>query len=106
MIENDSTKSSLIRKAHPVGHEGAEKTFKRLKETYYWPDMRNDVNNHVKTFLRCQCYRPKLISKNLSNIPTPVERPFVRVGLDIVGPLPITDKGNHYLIVLVDYTTK
>ena len=106
VIEDDSTKSSLIRKAHLVGHEGAEKTFKRLKEAYYWPGMRNDVNKHVKTCLRCQCYRPKPISKNLSNIPTPVERPFVRVGLDIVGPLPITDKGNQYLIVLVDYTTK
>jgi len=32
VIEDDSTKSSLIRKAHLVGHEGAEKTFKRLKE--------------------------------------------------------------------------
>jgi len=106
VIEDEDVKSSLIRKAHLVGHEGVEKTLSRLKEAYYWPGMYKDIDKCVKSCLRCQCYRPKPITKNLSNIPTPVERPFVRVGLDIVGPLPITNKGNQYLIVLVDYTTK
>ena len=33
-------------------------------------------------------------------------RPFTRVGLDIVGPLPETKQGNKYIITLVDYFTK
>jgi len=32
--------------------------------------------------------------------------PFTRVGLDIIGPLPITKSNNKYIIVLVDYFTK
>ena len=106
VIEDDKKKFSLIQKAHLVGHEGVEKTLARLKESFYWPGMWNDLNQVVKTCLECQYFRPKPITKNLSNNVSPVERPFIRVGLDIVGPLPITRSGNQYLIVLVDYTTK
>jgi len=106
VIEDNDKKLSLIRKAHLVGHEGTEKTVARLKESYHWPGMWNDVNEYVKTCLECQCFRPMPIPKNLSNKSSPVERPFVRVGLDIVGPLPLTRSENQYLIVLVDYTTK
>ena len=37
---------------------------------------------------------------------TPVEAPFVRVGLDIIEPLKETQQGNKYIIVCVDYFTK
>lgn len=29
-----------------------------------------------------------------------------RVALDIMGPLPLSDKGNRYLLVIEDYFTK
>jgi len=32
---------------------------------------------------------------------TPVEVPFVRMGLDIIGPLKTTTKGNTYIIGLI-----
>lgn len=36
-----------------------------------------------------------------------VDIPFRRVAIDIVGPLvPITDKGNRYVLTLVDYATR
>jgi len=35
-----------------------------------------------------------------------VEMPFTRVGLDIIGSLQETKKGNKYTITLVDYFTK
>jgi len=77
VIDSDKERHELILKAHLVGHEGIAKTLARLKEAYYWPGMRSDVEKVVKTCLRCQCYRPSPVPKNTSNIPTVVERPFV-----------------------------
>ena len=28
---------------------------------------------------------------------------FERVGVDLIGPVPITDRGNRYILVAVDY---
>lgn len=38
--------------------------------------------------------------------PTPVEKPFIRVGLDTIGPLPKTKNNNEHIIVMADYFTK
>ena len=38
--------------------------------------------------------------------PIKVGQPFDRVGMDIVGPLPTTNKGNKYIVVATDYLTK
>src|SRR5205823_2423980 len=34
------------------------------------------------------------------------KEPFYMVGINFVGPLPITEKGNKYIIVAMDYFTK
>jgi len=106
VVDKDNDKHDLVVKAHLVGHEGIAKTLARLKEAYYWPGMKSDVEKVVKTCLKCQCYRPSPIPKGTSTIPTVVERPFVRVGLDIIGPLPETTKGNKFIFSLTDYFTK
>ena len=38
--------------------------------------------------------------------PITVEVPFERIGIDFVGPLPRTRKGNKYILVATDYLTK
>lgn len=37
---------------------------------------------------------------------TSVGAPFDRIGIDIVGPCPVTENGNEYLIVICDYYSK
>ena len=38
--------------------------------------------------------------------PLSIERPFQRIGIDVVGPLPITERQNRYIVVATDYLTK
>jgi hypothetical protein len=38
--------------------------------------------------------------------PISVKAPFHRIGIDIVGPLPITPRSNKYIVVATDYMTK
>jgi len=105
VILDNQQKWKLLRQAHEVGHEGCFKTYNRVKRDYYWPNMTRDVNLIVKTCHKCQLFRPRPFPKDIENITTPVEAPFVRVGLDLIGPLPVTKGNNLYIIVLVDYFT-
>ena len=105
VVLDNHQKWKLLKQAHEVGHEGFLKTYNRLKRDYYWPNMTRDVNLIVKTCHKCQLFRPRPFPKDVENITTPVEAPFVRVGLDLVGPLPKTKRNNLYLVVLVDYFT-
>jgi len=65
-----------------------------------------DVKYIVSTCHRCQIFRPQRTNNQTEDIPTKPGLPFTKVGLDIVGPLPRSTKGNLYIIVLVDYLTK
>jgi hypothetical protein len=35
-----------------------------------------------------------------------MDEPFQRIALDFVGPLPMTDSKNRFILVCVDYATK
>lgn len=106
VIYKEEDKKDIINRAHNVGHEGAEKTTQRIMQSYYWPGIWSDVKMWVKSCHKCQLFRPKPLPNNTENNITPVEMPFTRVGLDIIGPLQETRKGNKYIITLVDYFTK
>ena len=56
----------------------------------------------------CQRTVPKgkTVKVPLGNVPL-VDTPFKRVAVDIVGPIyPASDRGNRYLLTLVDYATR
>ena len=37
----------------------------------------------------------------------PIDQPFKRVAIDLVGPVaPASDKGHRYILILVDYATR
>ena len=106
VIFDEKEKWKLINLAHNVGHEGCYKTYHRLKRDYFWKGMNKDIKIFIKCCKKCQMYKPQPQNKYPEDIPTPPGLPFTRVGLDLVGPLYTTARGNRYIIVLVDYLTK
>jgi Integrase zinc binding domain/Integrase core domain len=90
---------------HPTsGHLGIESTYNRIKDKYYWNQMFEDIKEYIRSCDSCQRFgRPKR-TEPLHTIP--VGQPFERVGIDIVGPLPVTSRGNRYIVVATDYLTK
>lgn len=104
-----SLQNEVLKQVHDsvgAGHFGRRKTLLRLKESYYWPQRSKSV------LAWCQnctvCARRKGPVKRQHG---PLQRycsgaPMERVGIDILGPLPITDRGNRYLLVAMDYFTK
>jgi len=106
LVTDVNERLQLIIKAHSIGHEGYYKTYQRLRSSYYWNDMVNDIKRVISKCEKCQLNRPQPFPEPLEGIPTPVEAPFTHLGLDIVGPLRETSRKNRYVIVAVDYFTK
>jgi len=81
-----------------------KKVLQKLSERYYWPDMAKDVNQYIAAYYQCQMKKPMQKINELHPIPS--SRLFNRWGVDVVGPLLITLKGNRYIIVAVEYLSK
>ncbi len=90
---------------HPLGaHRGAGTMAQKIRERYYWKTVYQDCKEHVKTCRECQ-FQGKA-KKNNELHPIPVGGPWDRIGIDIVGPLPVTERGNRYIVTCIDYMTK
>ncbi len=88
------------------GHLGFMKTLMRIAKRFYWPGMYSEVKNFCKTCPECQIIAGKSPSiAPLVPIPA-VSTPFERIGVDVVGPLPKSQKGNRLILVICDYATR
>jgi hypothetical protein len=88
-----------------AGHFAFQRTYQKIAERYYWPGMRKDVYDYVRTCDVCQRRgHPQRKPEPLH--PLVVGQPFDRVGIDMVGPLQETKAGNRYIVVATDYLTK
>src|SRR6266540_4324358 len=90
---------------HPLsGHFGLEATLSKLKERYYWSKMKDDIKNYIQTCDQCQRREKTTDENELHSIK--IKESFYQWGIDIVGPLTETSRGNKYIVVAIDYFTK
>ena len=69
--------------------------------------MEKEITNFICTWSSCQRNKvlvPKI--KQPMRITDTPKRAFEKVQMDIVGPLPVTQNGNRYLLTLQDNLTK
>jgi len=90
------------------GHSGFDRTYAKVRQRYYWDGMYADTREWV---LRCPtCLSRKLTQRR--DVPIrgfgreEMPHPFYYVSVDVVGPLPVTDSGNKYIVVFTDYLTR
>ncbi|PIK60525.1 Retrovirus-related Pol polyprotein from transposon [Apostichopus japonicus] len=87
------------------GHLGVRRTMYRVQERYYWNTWRRKVERWCKMCKVC-CSR-KGPTKGKAKLQTyRVGIPMERIAIDILGPLPLTDRNNKYIMVVADYFTK
>ena len=90
---------------HPTArHLGTDAMYYKIAERYYWDQMYRDIKEYVKTCEECQKRQKGRRKEPLHLIQ--VGRAFERIGIDLVGPLPITQQNNRYIIVVTDYLTQ
>src|SRR6266498_3766914 len=93
-----------LREGLTGAHNSTERIFQQVQERYYWPKIYEDIRGYVQTCDACQ-QRENLKANNILHLIEP-RAPFQRIGIDIVGPLTITKKGNRYIVTAMDYFTK
>ena len=103
-------KETVLRMCHNDmggGHLGFKKTWPKLRDRFYWPNMYKDTEDWIKSCVECAKRKsPKQITKiEMHPIESP-DTPFDKLGVDILGPLTVTSQGNKYIVVFTDYLTR
>ena len=88
------------------GHFQLTKTYDLIRDKYYWPGMKKDIQNYINQCEYCQHYKPKN-SNALRTTMTPLvsNKAWEIVGLDIV-PFTLRNNEKKNALVMVDYFSK
>jgi hypothetical protein len=87
-------------------HFGVNKTLGKIRERFYWVNARDDIETWYRKCATCAASKgPKTRSRGLMKQYN-VGAPFERIAFDIAGPFLVTDSGNKYIMVVIDYFSK
>ena len=89
-----------------AGHMGIEKTKSRVLERAIWYNLRNSCEEHVKGCAVCNRQKKGCRVARGKQQLFHAGYALEQVHIDIMGPLVETQKGNKYILVIVDQFTK
>ena len=87
---------------HPSsGHFGINTTVERVKEQFFWYCLRRDVETYVKSCSICQ-HRKKPTKRPKAPLkPFFANNPMEEISIDMLGPFPVSDRGNRYILNVI-----
>ena len=88
------------------GHFGVNKTLNKVRLRFYWLHCREDVERWCRLCDACTARKGPRTRGRGHLQKYNVGAPFERMAVDILGPLPVTERGIRYLLVAQDYFTK
>ena len=77
-----------------------------MRKNYFWSGMASDVAETVRNCTTCAKNRVKERKRTSFLKLFPANGPLEYVSMDILGPLPKTDHGNRFLLVITDRFSK
>ncbi|BHF73105.1 hypothetical protein SprV_0401618000 [Sparganum proliferum] len=89
-----------------LGHCGQHRTELAARTRFWWPQLRTSVAHFCQSCATCASFKTPSPAPRAPMQPMITGFPGERVGLDIIGPLPISVRGYEYILVMVDYFTK
>ena len=90
-----------------AGHLGVTRTLDRIRKRFFWPHMRESVEDYIRQCDKCiQRKEPTAHNGKAPLQSLEVSEPFTFWAMDYMGPLPETTRGNRYILVLMDHFTK
>ena len=109
LVVPNSTRDTVLEESHAGklgGHLGENRTLGRIREKLFWPGYAEQVRQWCRTCVRCATRKnpPKTRHGALQSVRTGY--PVQMVAVDIMGPLPPSKYGNHYIVVASDYFTR
>lgn len=108
VIVPHALKETVLQMLHgnPVsGHLSADKVLKRAQQLCYWPFMSRDIKIWCQQCIPCDARRSPTPHQRAPLKTIVATEPFQKVAADILE-LPITSRGNRYVLVVQDYFSK
>ena len=99
----------VLKQSHDIrasGHLGMKKTVSKIRQKYYWPGLQSDVRMYIAGCEKCTKRKYPMKTKKAPMQIVRAGYPMERIAVDILGELPMTEKGNKYILVISDYFTK
>ena len=109
LVPKGKLRLALLKECHdgPVaGHRGVKPTLAELVKNYYWPNLRDDVEQYLKSCVTCQQNRTQFRKEAglLRPLPIPTKC-WESVSMDFMTHLP-ESKGFDSIMVVVDRVSK
>ena len=84
-------------------HLGQDRTFKKIQQRFYWVGQRKDIRDWCEKCWECATRKPLKQKRRASLESVKAAYPFQVIAMDIMGPLPCSNLGNKYVLVVEDY---
>jgi len=97
----------VISQAHEVlGHYGLQKTVDYVRHHYWWPCIRQDIEQYCKTCPVCQMTKSSTqrVPGLLHSLPIPAQ-PWESIVMDFVGPFPESGNCDYLWVVICRLTS-
>ncbi|KMQ87135.1 reverse ribonuclease integrase [Lasius niger] len=100
---------TILRENHDTpqaGHLGKDKTYDRVRQSYYWPGISQDVKTYVQD---CEiCTKVKYNQNPLKGplMTRPLQQSWAQLSIDTVVSQTRTKKGNSNVVVVQELYTK
>ena len=108
--DDDAIKATILSEYHDVpmgGHVGIHKVYELTSRKWYWPKMKANIIDYVRSCPQCQQNKPshqKPIGL-LQSLTVPTRR-WQQVTMDLITQLPKSGEGNDAVVVFVDKLSK
>lgn len=103
-LPNDKIQKILAEYHTVLGHGSPANMKFAIQQKFQWENMFKDIENFVD---QCPiCPRAGGPRTNTRNRVITTRRPNELWEVDIIGPLPVTKRGNKFILVVVDHFTK
>ena len=100
---------SIIAECHnaaSAGHFAERRTLDHVRARFWWPSVKQDVRLYCRLCATCQ-----LAARKMPHAKAPMQSfnagaPFEVLGIDFIGPMNTTARGNRYCLTMVDHFTR
>ena len=105
-IPDPAIRQKIIQEIHEslfAGHKGVTKTYNKIRQRYFWINMKKDVENFIHACISCQ--KKKLVrvkTKQPMVITDTSIDVFEKIALDIVGPFEVSQDRYRYILTMQD----